>query len=434
MSTRASLAIAASLLLTTACDSTLFEEAFIGTPSNGRCPSSSASPLTPTSVDGGVVCLSSGLCSEPLRSTGHYAWPHETLDLVFVAEGFQAGELPKFDQRVDELMNEMLADEDSVVSAVAPHINVHRLQFTSATSELTNEVTSDTALGGCLANDSLGGPPLLGGASSAGIIARALVPHADAVIVLFNTRWGRDHAGDTVQLKMTSSADTLTHELGHALLGLADEYSDVAASYPPAEQPEYPEAVDLAMTPNLSLDPSGAKWSALVNGSVEGGSRYSTGVYHPAHRCRMSSEADPFCPVCREAVNRLARAHRGLNDGPPRCAFSSSEPQPLHPNTPVLLRWRCEDENGFRSVRVWLDDEAELNTVPSLPWARYLENARVAVGVTVTTSSPGSAGIGGLGTPTRRLAAGHHVLRVVATDKLGVVNVADFDFDVADDS
>jgi len=108
----------------------------------------------------------------------------------------------------------------------------------------------------------------------------------------------------------------MLHELGHGLIGLADEYytSDVA----------YQNFFDLNVEPwqpNITTMVNfDKKWKHLIDkdtpvptpdtpafhqvtGVFEGGGYVAKGVYRPAVNCRMkSNHANGFCAACQEAI------------------------------------------------------------------------------------------------------------------------------------
>jgi hypothetical protein len=123
------------------------------------------------------------------------------------------------------------------------------------------------------------------------------------------------------------------HELGHVAFGLADEYDDEVRDFRPDFEPR---------EPNVTLDPSGAKWKGLWEdppglvpnpvrtgaqptpvpgvGTFEGARYCRTGIYRPAFTCRMRDLQSPFCPVC-EAVIRAELENPQPPPPPPALAL-----------------------------------------------------------------------------------------------------------------
>jgi len=103
-----------------------------------------------------------------------------------------------------------------------------------------------------------------------------------------------------VSMGCDDPARTTAHELGHGLADLADEYVDES-------QPAW-----RLFAPNLTRidgsgpwnhfrtlpDAAGARWFH------EGANHAPRGYFRPWPRCRMDDDAEPFCPVCCEALAR----------------------------------------------------------------------------------------------------------------------------------
>ena len=142
------------------------------------------------------------------------------------------------------------------------------------------------------------------------------------IIVLNNAKYG---GGAIYNFYSVSSLHrmaelVLTHELGHGIGGLADEYVDEELSYADLHRTAYEP-----LEPNITnLVDFGRKWQPMLkkgtpvptpdakvprteNGplGVYEGAGYSTkGVYRPAMHCMMRDYA-PFCPVCSERMEAV---------------------------------------------------------------------------------------------------------------------------------
>lgn len=110
-----------------------------------------------------------------------------------------------------------------------------------------------------------------------------------------------------------------THEFGHAMAGLGDEYydSDVAVEnfYNLKKEPWEPNLSTLVnfdtkwkkmVTPGIKI-PSIEINSGLDKvGAFEGGGYLAKGVYRPCFDCSMKSiKYDYFCPVCSKAISDM---------------------------------------------------------------------------------------------------------------------------------
>lgn len=149
------------------------------------------------------------------------------------------------------------------------------------------------------------------------------VPYDYIVIMVGADKYG---GGAIYNFYATVSTDPmapsiLTHELGHLIGGLADEYVDEDLSYN-----EMHIADVEPLEPNITtLVDFGAKWQAMLEpgvevptpdrtdiprtkngplGCYEGAGYKSTGIYRPAMHCMMRDYA-PFCPVCSKRLQDI---------------------------------------------------------------------------------------------------------------------------------
>ncbi len=116
----------------------------------------------------------------------------------------------------------------------------------------------------------------------------------------------------------------LTHELGHGIGGLADEYVDEDLSYGNLHVNDYEP-----LEPNITnLKDFDSKWKSLLpedtpiptpdcdvprgeNGPLgvyEGAGYASKGVYRPVMHCMMHDYA-PFCPVCSKRLTEVIKMY-----------------------------------------------------------------------------------------------------------------------------
>jgi len=314
------------------------------------------------------------------------------LRIAFVPEGYDEAHLASFERRARALAEELVSDHEGVVGRRPDHVEILTVRAPSETDEVVDGDRDDTLLAGCVMDDWGGGQePLLEiDEARARLLVQESVGEVDVVIVLLRTSHGRANARYAPRTATTlderpdrpwvfaddyeathvsvngpsmallnafSDVRTLDHELGHALVGLDDEYSDIDACMQPFFDVSS-EPGGLPGVPNLTLSPVGEKWADLVDGADEGGSRLSRCVYHPPGSCRMqTSDADAYCPVCARAIDRM---HRALDDeqaGSPVCALSASSTT-LHPYrtgndvVEVLVR----DEDAPTQAFVVIDD------------------------------------------------------------------------------
>ncbi|MEZ4389634.1 MAG: M64 family metallopeptidase [Polyangiales bacterium] len=267
--------------------------------------------------------------------------PALAVDLVFVSEGYAADELDAYHARARALLRGLEEDPRSIVGREPARFNRYVVDLPAPQGVTSGDGVLDTPLRGCLQRDAItpGGEALLRAHPElVRFVARQNVPAADVVVVLVNLPAGRANAPvargaesdlGVVLLARQHAAHVLDHELGHALVHLGDEYVDGGDCYGDGAQPPgFARAPgdwwsELAETPNLTLDPSGARWAEVLPGAVSGGARYARCVFHPTARCRMGDDSRaPFCPVCDAAIERTLRDVRaGVDNRPPRCGM-----------------------------------------------------------------------------------------------------------------
>ena len=147
-------------------------------------------------------------------------------------------------------------------------------------------------------------------------------PADHIIIILNNAKYG---GGAIYNFYSVSSLHSmaemvLTHELGHGIGGLADEYIDEELSYADlhrsAFEPLEPNITNLVdfqskwmpMLPKGTPVPTpDAQVPRSENGPLgvyEGAGYSSKGVYRPAMHCMMRDYA-PFCPVCRQRMEAV---------------------------------------------------------------------------------------------------------------------------------
>lgn len=150
-------------------------------------------------------------------------------------------------------------------------------------------------------------------------LAAANAPAADVVVVMTPEvgTWIRESARGSVALVVQGGDPRVfEHELGHALIGLGDEYSELdqccADDVSPGQTAFVVGDRGLSYFPNLTTDASAAIWQGLA-AAEEGGARCSRCVFHPDAPCTMQSSAvGQFCPVCERAIE--AKLHRHAPD------------------------------------------------------------------------------------------------------------------------
>lgn len=152
--------------------------------------------------------------------------------------------------------------------------------------------------------------------------AIAGIPHDQVFVIVNSSKYGGSGIFNYYAICSSNnpfSEYVTVHEFGHAFGGLGDEYYDKSTTY----TDYYPADVE-PWEPNLTtLVNFDRKWKNKLDkktpiptpanadnlnllGVYEGGGYTAKGVYRPRIDCTMkSNKADNFCPVCRDAIQRM---------------------------------------------------------------------------------------------------------------------------------
>ncbi len=279
-------------------------------------------------------------------------------DIVFIGDGFRASEQALFNQKVEEAVDALEARSPYAETMCA--LNIWRVNV------LSTESGVDHPKDGIFKNSELDcryGNPSVGEAErcirsdspAKCIEAAAYAPASDATFVLVNdTQWG-GCAGTLVFSCIASNfAQIITHELGHKIGFLADEYtcyvcdgSDDGSTWSSGEPPDA----------NLTINTNRAttKWGDLIAASTpipttvntpagvvglwEGGGYTALGVYRPQLTCQMISSSQPFCAVCFREMKALLSSHCSYCELNPLSFYCFDLPYEVHWWDRLRLRW-----------------------------------------------------------------------------------------------
>ena len=158
--------------------------------------------------------------------------------------------------------------------------------------------------------------------SLANIAAAELrAPARDTTVIMVNTtRYGGCGGARAVYSAGNESAvEVATHELGHSLAGLADEYFSSGCGF-------------FAGEINTSTDPTtGAwpEWIADLGPPVLGGQYYSSCVFRPEPNCEMRALFQPFCSVCVQRWGLVILGHLRVRPTAPISSFTPANAAPI---------------------------------------------------------------------------------------------------------
>jgi IgA Peptidase M64/Peptidase M64 N-terminus len=279
-------------------------------------------PLYETVVDPGNYFILREIpasCDKTVIETN--GLPENKADIVFLAEGYTAGEKEKFISDVKRMRDELYRvfpfsqnKEKFNITAVwtpseesgmdIPGQGMYkntRFNSTFYTFDLDRYLTTSDM--------------------KSVYDAAAGVPWDFAVVLVNTAKYGG--GGFYNLLTVCTSNNRLTpkvfaHEFGHAFAGLADEYYSSSVSY----EDFYNLAVE-PWEPNITMLVNfSSKWKSMVPDSIpiptprsqvyrsvtgvyEGGGYMEKGIYSPRQDCRMkSNETEDFCPVCSAAIQK----------------------------------------------------------------------------------------------------------------------------------
>ncbi len=232
--------------------------------------------------------------------------PTNRVDLVFVGDGYTAGELGPYAAQVDAVLPTFLAEHplDDYVS----FFNVHRVDVVSAQSGVDHDPVQ-----GVLKNTAMDMGYWCGGVQRALCISvsnalaqAANAPDADQVLALANsaTYGGSGYpTNDLGTLAGGNSAaiEIALHEFGHSFADLADEYDYGGPTTWPGGEPSTANVSTLIESAMTAQQKKWFRWLPLGNvGTFEGASYSVLGIYRPTNDSLMRNLFRPLEQVNSE--------------------------------------------------------------------------------------------------------------------------------------
>jgi hypothetical protein len=246
------------------------------------------------------------------------------VNLLFMPEGYRADEMGLFRERVKSVVADLV--QVPGYRQYANKLDAWISEIPSAESGLSDgEVLRDTAWGiryGAEVRRAIWwGRKQSPGRTLLQWAKAKKEASADVTIILVNSteRLGSaDRDRNVVFLAAAPNAGRgLAHELGHALLDLADEYDYGECKIETAGQ-----------TANTTKTPNAPPWSAIVKTPpIEGAACCATGVWKPTDSCLMHDETEDLCPVCAAQLQAVF-AVRGPACGPVDCSSGLADCRP----------------------------------------------------------------------------------------------------------
>jgi hypothetical protein len=257
--------------------------------------------------------------SETIVRSGN---PKKKLDLVILPEGYTEAEMPKFHEDCARFTGYLF--ETDPYGQFVKKINVRAVLAPSA--ESGTDIPGDTVSRNTLLNSSFytfGSERYLMTSDFKKVRdVASSVPYDQIIILVNHPRYGGGgiynfYAISTVD--NVSSGFVFTHEFGHCLAGLGDEYSDGSTGtediYSRDKEPWEPNITTLVnfnskwkdmLLPGTPVPtPDTEEWKGKV-GVFEGAGYMEKGVYRPYIDCSMNViKFNNFCPVCRRAIGKM---------------------------------------------------------------------------------------------------------------------------------
>lgn len=244
-------------------------------------------------------------------------------DLVIIGDGFQAGQQNIFN---DYVQNTIMAGmfSEGVFQEILNAFNISRVNVNSTDAGVTQvdnmgvvTIARNTVLGyrfsGSWARCWMEPGPNTNGTRNT--LLNALTPGWELVIVVLNEPGGGGcRRGNVITVTLGVGWDVVSHEMGHMVGNLGDEYVNDTLTYAKGE----PGNANLTINTNRNT----VKWADFIDPATPvlttaagvssadsdagiflgGGGNYPRGMYRPALNDRMSGNTPAFCPVC---YNRL---------------------------------------------------------------------------------------------------------------------------------
>ncbi|MEO0811901.1 MAG: M64 family metallopeptidase, partial [Myxococcota bacterium] len=259
--------------------------------------------FTPATVYASTCELRPDLCDLTVTSFTEQADLERAIDVVILGDGFQDRyqDAGAWQAEADDVIATFKGQSNAEVYAAVPALyNFHVVDVLSETTNVGNSDFSDTALG-------MGVSGLIRANSSSVNLAALNAPDVDVIVAVANSTSGRANANFPVALatggrmRLSRQTGPISHEMGHALFQLADEYVENGRCSVPAESAIVDER-------NVTTGPECRKFSQTPGAGCVAGGRYcSSGVFRSASGCLMRSGGNAApCPVCAETIRQMS--------------------------------------------------------------------------------------------------------------------------------
>jgi hypothetical protein len=248
--------------------------------------------------------------------------PETKVDVVFLAEGYTAEQMDKFEEDAKRIIDYMFSLEP--YNSVKDKFNIWLVK--SESEESGTDIPGMDIYKNTILNSNFytfGSERYLTTEDFFAVKDMAsIVPYDDICILVNSEKYGgggiyNHYAISTVDNILSN--EVFIHEFGHSFAGLGDEYYNSSTGYNDFFNLEI-EPWQPNLTTLVEFD---LKWKSMITegtpiptpreeqykntiGVYEGGGYVSKGMYSPFIDCRMkTNEAVGFCPVCQDAILKM---------------------------------------------------------------------------------------------------------------------------------
>ena len=274
------------------------------------------------------------------------------LNIVVLSEGYTSNELAQFSVDATNALKALLSHEP--YSTYSNYFNAFAIKVASTNSGSDhpyNGIYNNTYFNSTydpVSDRLITIPPNFAdanyshGQGKVDSLLQTFMPNCQLPVLLVNDRYndGGSDGFDKTAIAAVSYQlpEILTHETGHVLANLGDEYTTPNPGYPNTEEPNTTQQTNRLLI----------KWSAWIStntpvpttppdsypdviGLFEGAHYHTTGWYRPKLDCLMRDLYAPFCDVCSEALVLAIYQHVRPVDGfsPASTNFSVSTTQAM---------------------------------------------------------------------------------------------------------
>jgi hypothetical protein len=271
------------------------------------------------------------------------------LNVVVLSEGYTSSQLAQFAVDATNALNALLSH--APYQEYRSYFNAYAIKVASNQSGSSHfGATNDTYFHSAYDTNSdrlITIPPNFAdtnyshGQGKIDALLQTFMPNCHLPILLVNdvTDGGSDGFNKTAISSIGFELpEILTHETGHVLANLGDEYTNAAPGFPDTEEPNTTQQTNrLLIKWNAWISPSTPIPTAppdsypSVVGLFQGAHYHTTGWYRPQLDCLMRDLYVPFCAVCSEALVLAIYQRVRPVDGfsPASTNFSVTNTQPV---------------------------------------------------------------------------------------------------------